>query len=208
MKTFVILLQLSLFLCYMAESHAYKKKHHNKVYFTGVAHSVNFKMSTHCITSKQPFNNPTWLKTVKIKKKIGLDIIAGRHGSGIEHGGTVNCTYKSMAHDLPTFFVGSFTYKKIPWTLNFSVEGTLFVNGMSFNNIVLAQGNHSSTNDWWFGGKSCVVADSMMDAVNCKSDTGYTWCFVRGKIHNPTMLYTAPNEIKVFTHKCSFYSDT
>ena len=60
---------------------------------------------------------------------------------------TVDCTYKSMVHDLSTFFVGSFTYKKISWALNFSVEGNLFINGMRFNNIVLAQGSHDARND-------------------------------------------------------------
>ncbi|MCY4176885.1 MAG: hypothetical protein OXD32_00095 [Endozoicomonadaceae bacterium] len=205
MKTFFVILQLSLFLCYVINSRSHKKEHHNKVYFTGAAHSVSFKMYERCITPKQPFHSSLWIKTIK---KTGLDIMAGRHGSGAKSGDTIDCTYKYMARNfnLSSFFLSSFTYKKLPRKLNFSVEGALFVNGLEFDDIVLAQGHHGAINDWWFGGNYCFVADDVTNAVNCTSTTGENWCFIRGKSSEISKLpHTSPNKIKVVTHPCSYY---
>ncbi len=205
MKTVIIVLQLCLFLCYIAASNAHRKKRHNKVYFTGDAHSISFKMTSHCITPKQPFDNPVWLKTVK--KSTGLDIMAGRHGSSSKkYFDTIDCTYKTMAHSSSSFFVTSFTYKKIPFALNFSVEGTLFVDGVEFDQIVLAQGHHGAVNNWWFGGNFCSAADSIVNAVNCFSiNHDHQWCFIHGRSDKLGFSHTSPHKIKVLKHACSYY---
>lgn len=77
--------------------------------------------------------------------------------------------------------------------LNFALSGTLYLNisggilagrqqGFTFDNIVLAQGHSSGSNNWWFGGKNCTYIGG--DSVKCvgRNANGdeVTFIFLRG----------------------------
>ncbi|MCY4330583.1 MAG: hypothetical protein OXC48_10990 [Endozoicomonadaceae bacterium] len=184
------------------EIHKKTKENHNQVYFSGDAYLVRFKMTHYCITPGQPFDSSNDVASFSGEKS--LDIMAGRHGSKA----TVDCIRAS--HTDPDFFIKHFTYKKSPKKLNFSIEGTLTVNGVQFDDVILAEGHHLLNNNWWFGGSHCSVATTDLkrgaNAINCLSRTGKNWCFIRGKTSGKVGLkhqsYTSYDKIKVTEHLC------
>ncbi|MCY4329887.1 MAG: hypothetical protein OXC48_07410, partial [Endozoicomonadaceae bacterium] len=82
----------------------------------------------------------------------GLNIRAGRKGSKE----VVKCVQKQNKNEW-MIFTNTFTFAKKPNKLNFAVQGTLTIDGVVFDDIVLAQGHHGATNNWWFGGKTAGV---------------------------------------------------
>jgi hypothetical protein len=73
------------------------------------------------------------------------------------------------------------TFNHDPGKLNFAFIGTLtfkiLIDGISstyiFENIALAQGHKSSSNNWWFGGKKCSNIGS--NTVRCNGVSSVGW---------------------------------
>ncbi len=204
MKRVISIFCFCIFLCYSTSNYAYKKKRYNKVYFVGDVHSVSFKMDSHCITPHQPFDNPVNIRPTT-QFGLGLNVVAGRHLSKE----TAKCLAKQN-DDMTFLWADHFTYNKNPTKLNFAIQGTLTINGVSFDDIILAQGHHQTVNDWWFGGRFCSHAsanpwDASIDSVNCQSRCGQeTWCFIRGA-SDTGVGHMSPHRIKVVTHPCHTY---
>ncbi|MCY4178063.1 MAG: hypothetical protein OXD32_06165, partial [Endozoicomonadaceae bacterium] len=176
--------------------------------------SVILQVKHYCVSLGQPFQNPDTIISVLAKKyetdvssgKVeqreyqNLSIQAGRHGSK----NTVSCLFGKG------FEKQNFTYYKRPHKLNFAVTGTLTIDGVSFDDMVLAQGHTVFTNNWWFGGKHCRYLNKRhnIHAVNCTAaDNKTTWCFFRGRINTKFkggkyVNDTFPNEVRVWHKKC------
>jgi len=155
-------------------------------------------MMDNCITYGQLFPNDIDAQTVTNKHgQPGLNIKAGRHGS--KH--IWACIKKSLSMEKESDYMLSthFTYLKVPKKLNFSVHGVLTINGVHFDDIVLAQGHYLTINDWWFGGKNCNTY-VRYDGVSCQSRDGRTWCFIRGTDANDKS--TGHNKVKVAFRAC------
>ncbi len=100
-------------------------------------------------------------------------------------------------------FTNTFTFAKKPNKLNFAVQGTLTIDGVVFDDIVLAQGHHGATNNWWFGGKNCWSAHAPVDFSECTSRNGDKWCFTRGRSgYFGYLIQTGANKIKVDKKSC------
>ncbi len=214
----IFILMTVLFLL-AAKGYCRKKVRNNELLFSGDAKkSVVLHMKSYCISPKQPFNNPNTINSrfveydIKVintskntTKKFQLQyrdmtIVAGRHGS--EH--TVKCLFNKGFHKQ------NLTFNKRPHKLNFAVIGTLTIDGVSFDDMVLAQGHTSFSNNWWFGGKNCKYLNSgyNINAVNCTAtDKKTTWCFFRGHVdadfNGGTHIdSTGTYEVRVWNKKC------
>ncbi|MCY4330569.1 MAG: hypothetical protein OXC48_10920 [Endozoicomonadaceae bacterium] len=191
-----IFLVFCCFVCFFTGNCAYThtKIRDNKIYFTGDTTSVNFQITSACITQKQPFDKTTYTISPN-----GLKIKAGRKGSKK----VVKCIRK--VNNNHSIFKNNFTFAKNPGTLNFAIQGTLTINGVKFSNIILAQGHHYSTNNWWFGGKNCMhffSYNNNSESVDCTSDNGKaSWCFTHGVTWS--LSRTSPYKIKLTKKLCS-----
>ncbi len=196
-----------------------KKSHYNDLFFSDyIKNPIVMQVQSHCISKNQPYHNPDKIvSTPDTFQDVDYDgnpinpeyqvitIVAGRHGSGK----TVSCLEKKGFKDK------NFTFGEVPHKLNFAVIGTLTIDGVSFDDMVLAQGHTFFSNNWWFGGKHCKSLNSgayYIDAVNCIArDRKTTWCFLRGRINayvNGVYVDSIPpNEVRVLNEKCNIDDD-
>jgi hypothetical protein len=123
-------------------------EHDNDVYFAiNGLQSFNFVETGHSITSGQPYGGTT----ASVSDGKGqITVSAGRKAST-----SVATWFKQQVGSGQTLVCD--TKGTYPDDLNFAVEGTLTigsVNGKTItcNNIIVAQGNFGTTNNWWMGG--------------------------------------------------------
>ncbi|MCY4177801.1 MAG: hypothetical protein OXD32_04810, partial [Endozoicomonadaceae bacterium] len=188
------------------------------VYSNNDGNKVKFITDRHCITKQQPYKTPDGSQLpfnsdtlTDDKTNSRITIRAGRHSSKK----TVKCLSENMLSG--ENFTNHFTFRHVPGKLNFAVQGTLIINQVAFEQIILAQGLSGSRNNWWFGGRYCKLFDSSngifskypQNAATCMSDTGEPWCFVRGVtlthklLKFPVPSRTSVNVIAATKGKCS-----
>lgn len=98
------------------------------------------------------------------------------------------CTFGHTPGDLNFAFVGT-------WTILLSGPGLNGQEWLSIPNVAIAQGHAGTSNNWWFGGQTCVRKDG--DVVRCAAtrQNGETWhlTFLRGG----NQAYNAVNVVNV-----------
>lgn len=163
------------------------KEWHNYIRFLGHATTVNFYLTEHCISTKQPFNGVT----PSLQHNI-LDVKGGRHASKE----VARCFRRWISDKQNTFC-------KDPQKLNFAIKGMLTVtyrdHTYSISDMVLAQGRSGFSNNWWLGGLRCQYKDinmpqgfdSIKDNITCLSNSGDKLCFHRGNTHSVNSIYVA-----------------
>jgi len=123
------------------------KEHDNDVYLhTNGLTSCGFKVSAYKITSGQPYNG---VEVSGSDGKCTITIKAGRKGSSevanwfkqrVDSGNAIACDSSGP----------------LPDELNFAVQGTLTLTQgettTSCDNMIVAQGNFTTVNNWWLGG--------------------------------------------------------
>ncbi len=143
---------------------------------------VNFQATRNCVTQKQPYDGVT-------TKNNEIIVKAGRKSSKY----VANCFNSWIPKEDNTF-------DKKPKKLNFAVEGRLTISNVKsgqgvkgvtlvFDGVVLAQGNASGINNWWFGGTHCKRTKGKI--ISCTSEpyetvNGYATtnlCFSRAGGH-------------------------
>ncbi len=215
----IFILMAVLFLL-AAKGYCRKNIHRNYLMFFGDVDKkpIVMKIKSHCVSPKQPFHNPDTITSRQHESEEADDafqlhtshvqyqqmlVLAGRHGS--KH--TVSCLFNKG------FKKQNFTFNKRPHKLNFAVTGTLTIDGVSFDDMVLAQGNQFFRNNWWFGGKNCQHLLNLsndepdIDGVNCTArDKKTTWCFFRGtvnkKFDHKHIDSTNANFVRIMKKKC------
>ncbi|HEX3438779.1 MAG TPA: hypothetical protein VHT93_00405 [Pseudolabrys sp.] len=151
-------------------------EHDNDVYFAiNGLQTFNFVETGHSITSGQPYGGTT--ATVS-DGKGQITVSAGRKGSS-----SVASWFKQQVGSGQTLVCD--TKGTYPDDLNFAVEGTLTIGSTSgktitCDNIIVAQGNFGTTNNWWMGGpgmkgahisisgateQTCQLSDSKRNAI-------------------------------------------
>ncbi len=163
--------------CAMSVAAQAAKEHDNQMFIAinGVT-AFNFAETGHSITSGQPYGGTT-SGVSKSGAQVQITVKAGRKGS------TTPATWfmqqVGSGQTLVCDTSGSF-----PKDLNFAVEGniTMTVGGKNItcNNVLVAQGNFLTVNNWWMGGpnmsgahvgpsgatiQSCAVQGSVLPAV-------------------------------------------
>jgi hypothetical protein len=123
-------------------------EHDNEVFFAvNGLQTFNFQQTGYSITSGQPYGGTT----AGISSGKGLiTVTAGRKGSS-----SVATWFKQQVGSGQTLVCD--TKGTYPDSLNFAVEGTLSIgsangNTITCSNIIVAQGNFGTTNNWWMGG--------------------------------------------------------
>ncbi|MCY4329536.1 MAG: hypothetical protein OXC48_05585 [Endozoicomonadaceae bacterium] len=131
-----------------------KKVHNNTINFT-YANSVSLKITAHTISGGQPFHHQDQDTIVASPASIGyVDAYTGKQSSVSYLQLTINAGRHGSDHPVKRLFddMGfkkeNFTVHKRPGKLNFAVIGVLTVDGTSFDDMVLAQGNKGLTNNW------------------------------------------------------------
>ena len=211
----ILILTLMIFLG-ATKSYCHKKIQNNEIKFSHDARSVELSIKQFCGAPDQDHQEYPKKITAQLYKKVTVNtydntetdffylimsIRAGRHATKY----TADCLFNQG------FKNGNFTFNKRPKKLNFAVKGSLYVDGVRFNNMVLAQGHTLFSNNWWFGGKPCKILNTKhhhVNAVNCRSaDKKVTWCFLRGHVDNDIdgkhIKSTATNEVIIHKAPCN-----
>jgi hypothetical protein len=150
-----------------------RRQHDNEVFFA--VNGFNFTETGHSITSGQPYGGTTSGATDGTAQ---ITVSAGRKGSS-----SVASWFKQQVGSGQTLVCD--TKGTYPDDLNFAVEGTLTIGSTSgktitCDNIIVAQGNFGTTNNWRMGGpgrkgahisisgateQTCQLSDSKRNAI-------------------------------------------
>jgi len=123
-------------------------EHDNQVFFAvNGLKSFGFQQTGYSITSGQPYGGTT---AGVSNGKGQITVKAGRKASS-----SVASWFKQQVGSGQTLVCD--TKGTYPNDLNFAVEGTLTISSTSSetitcDNIIVAQGNFGTTNNWWMGG--------------------------------------------------------
>ena len=106
------------------------------------------------VTSGQPKGKPAVVSSfTDSNRQLNIRVFAGRKGSGGVATTFTNRTVKRVATRR-----GDASGK--PGKLNFTFEGTLVLNGDSFENFSFGQGHKGTNNNWWAGTASAATTSA------------------------------------------------